>query len=253
MTKRSIETHQKRNRIQLLVQTLGRQITDATYGSGDNLPIEPELSEQFNVGRNAVREAVKILVGKGLLRTAPRRGTRVCASDEWNILDPDVMRWIVQSKAKSKRFFEDLCEMRRLIEPGAAELAAKRASKREIAELLATAEDMEHVTSGEEAVATDIRFHEIILKAARNSVLLHFQKAINTLLQINFEFSYLNPDGYWSNLKEHYAIAEAIADRKPKCAREAVIVLLEKNRRDIERVVEQKLETSIRPFMNSKI
>ena len=85
------------------------------------------LCDELGVSRTVVREAVKSLVAKGLLRTGPKVGTRVQPADDWNWFDPDVVAW--QSKAGLTRdFLRDLQELRRVVEPAAVRLAAQRAT-----------------------------------------------------------------------------------------------------------------------------
>nr|WP_272212682.1 GntR family transcriptional regulator [Marinicella sp. W31]MDC2878593.1 GntR family transcriptional regulator [Marinicella sp. W31] len=69
------------------VTVLGRRITNDVYGPGEIMPTEPELAESLNVSRATIRDAIKVLSGKGLVRTARRYGTRVRPLDEWNLLD----------------------------------------------------------------------------------------------------------------------------------------------------------------------
>ena len=87
-----------RGQVTAVVDTLGRRISAGVYHEGETLPIEQELADSLGVGRNALREAVKVLSGKGMISTAPRSGTKVRLKDEWNMLDPDVLNkiWILR-------------------------------------------------------------------------------------------------------------------------------------------------------------
>ena len=79
----------------------------------------------FDFSANALREAVKVLTGKGLISTAPRSGTKIRLMSDWNMLDPDVLRWHADPETASPEFLLDLIELRQIIEPRAAELAAE--------------------------------------------------------------------------------------------------------------------------------
>src|SRR5690606_20537985 len=75
------------------VDLLGRRIASDVYLPGEIMPTEAELAESLNVSRATIRDAVKVLSGKGLVRTARRYGTRVRPVEEWNLLDADVVSW----------------------------------------------------------------------------------------------------------------------------------------------------------------
>ena len=76
-----------------VVHGLGAQIVRGELGPGCPVPTEDELVSQFEVGRSALREGVKVLAGKGLLESRTSAGTRVRPRESWNLLDPDVLRW----------------------------------------------------------------------------------------------------------------------------------------------------------------
>ena len=82
-----------RGLVKSVVNTLGQRIAAGLYTEGETLPVEQHLADSLSVGRNALREAVKVLSGKGLISTAPRSGTKIRPKDEWNMLDPDVLSW----------------------------------------------------------------------------------------------------------------------------------------------------------------
>ena len=81
------------------VNAFGRAIVAGEFAAGDVLPQEAALAARFGVGRSALREAVKMLAGKGLIRTARRYGSRVCPREEWNLLDRDVLAWHAEGDA----------------------------------------------------------------------------------------------------------------------------------------------------------
>src|SRR5205809_5241457 len=111
-----------------IVHAIGRRILSGDLRPGDLLPAEPDLG----ASRTVVREAVKVLAAKGLVESRPKTGTRVRPRDAWNLLDPDVLAW-QREGASPAQFLRKLTEVRRIVEPAAAELAAERASSRELA------------------------------------------------------------------------------------------------------------------------
>src|SRR5438445_11294048 len=111
-----------------IVHAIGRQILSGEIQPGEVLPLRsgPPAS------RTVVREAIKVLAAKGLVESRPKTGTRVRRRDDWNLLDPDVLAWL-QNGDVSEELLRKLTEVRRIVEPAAAELAAARAGAREIA------------------------------------------------------------------------------------------------------------------------
>ena len=134
-------------------------------------PNEAGLCEQLGVSRSILREAVKVLVDKGMLEVKPRSGTRSRTRTEWNLLDPDILAW--QSELEpDPRFLRDLCEVRLAIEPIAAGFAALRATTEEIEEIRMCLERREaHLGSSEieQAVDLDLQFQAAVIAACRSA------------------------------------------------------------------------------------
>ena len=230
------------------VVDIGSRITRGDYEPDTTLPIESELADQLGVGRNVVREAVKVLAGKGLLRTGPRVGTRVRPRSDWNLLDPDVISWSAHSTKTFEPMLRELTEVRRLFEPAAAELASKRATRREAADLLAAVERMEAtVDDPKESLKADLEFHRVLLTSAHNSVLASFQNVISALLRSDFEIAMRRPGAFADSIGRHREIAEAVADRAPGRARRAAETLIDENWQDVESVLSTKGEPRSRP------
>jgi GntR family galactonate operon transcriptional repressor len=111
-----------------LVHDLGRRIVSGEFAPGDLLPTETALVTELGSGRSAVREAVKVLTAKGLVRTRTKTGTVVLPEATWNLLDPDVLAWRYQT-APTGQQLDDLAGLRVALEPEAARLAARARSK----------------------------------------------------------------------------------------------------------------------------
>src|SRR5690606_36984600 len=122
--------------------------------------------------RTTLRDAIKVLSGKGLLRTARRYGTRVTPVDEWNLLDGDVVAWHQADHPRMRRIFAETTEVRTILEPAAAELAAHRATEAQRAVILDAARTM-HPETGDVAALfrADCAFHVTILEATQNQVM----------------------------------------------------------------------------------
>ena len=219
------------------VDHLGEAIVAGRYAAGTSLPPEPMLCEELGVSRTVVREAVKSLIAKGLITTGPKVGTRVLDESEWNWFDPDVIIW--QGKAGlTPEFLRDLQELRRLIEPAAVRMAAERATPSEIAEIEDAFAGMKRaVEGGGDYVTFDLRFHQGLLRAAHNRMVVQMSKALGALLRTSFEISTTRKDGPKNSLPMHRAVLDAVIAHNPAKAEKAILQLIDGAREDIELVL----------------
>src|SRR5207245_2619975 len=170
-----------------IVHAIGRRILSGDLRPGDLLPAEPDLG----ASRTVVREAVKVLAAKGLVESRPKTGTRVRPRDAWNLLDPDVLAW-QQDGAVNDALLRKLTEVRRIIEPAAAELAAARADARDVAALETAFQQMEETAQAragadfEAFVQADMKFHLAILQACRNDLLEQMSRVVYSALLVSF-------------------------------------------------------------------
>ena len=219
------------------VDHLGEAIVAGRYAVGASIPPEPVLCHELGVSRTVVREAVKSLIAKGLMTTGPKVGTRVLSEDHWNWFDPDVIIW--QSKAGlTPEFLRDLQDLRRVVEPAAMRLAAERATAQDIAEVEAAYAGMKHaVEEGGDYVTHDLRFHQGLLRASRNRMLVQMSKALGALLRTSFEISTRRKDGPTHSLPLHRAVLDAVIAHQPDEAERAIRVLIDGAKEDIEEVL----------------
>lgn len=219
------------------VDHLGEAIVAGRYAVGASIPPEPVLCQELGVSRTVVREAVKSLIAKGLMTTGPKVGTRVLSEDHWNWFDPDVISW--QSKAGlTPEFLRDLQDLRRVVEPAAMRLAAERATAQDIAEVEAAYAGMKHaVEEGGDYVTHDLRFHQGLLRASRNRMLVQMSKALGALLRTSFEISTRRKDGPAHSLPLHRAVLDAVIAHQPDEAERAIRVLIDGAKEDIEEVL----------------
>ncbi len=219
---------------------LGQAILSGRYAVGASLPPEPSLCEELGVSRTVVREAIKSLVAKGLLVTGPKVGTRVMPDAHWNWFDPDVVAW-QSACGLTPDFLKDLQELRRVVEPAAVRLAAERATPEDIAYIEAAYAGMKQaVEQGGDYVTHDLRFHQGLLQASHNRMLVQMSKALNALLRTSFEISTRIEDGTKTSLPLHRAVLNAVIARNPAKAERAVMVLIEGARQDIEQVLSSR-------------
>lgn len=219
------------------VDHLGEAIVAGRYGVGASIPPEPVLCLELGVSRTVVREAVKSLISKGLITTGPKVGTRVLSEDHWNWFDPDVIIW--QSKAGlTPEFLRDLQDLRRVVEPAAMRLAAERATAQDIVEVEAAYAGMRRaVEQGGDYVTYDLRFHQGLLRASRNRMLVQMSKALGALLRTSFEISTRRKDGPVLSLPLHRAVLDAVIAHDPDKAETAIRVLIDGAKEDIDEVL----------------
>src|ERR1700676_4794520 len=128
---------------------IGIAIVTGVYSADNPIPIEAELCRQYSASRSVLREAVKMLTAKGLLGARPRRGTWVQPEEKWNLLDPDVLGWLLERKFSPALLIE-FSEIRLAVEPGAAALAARAAGPAEKTAVRAAIERMQAAERGED-------------------------------------------------------------------------------------------------------
>ncbi|GAU81746.1 FadR/GntR family transcriptional regulator [Bosea sp. BIWAKO-01] len=216
-----------------LVDRLGRMIVGGQIGNDGALPREDELATQFAVSRTVIREATKTLQALGLITTGPRVGSRIQPMSSWRLLDPQVMDWITDADMASG-FERDLLELRSMIEPAAAAFAAERGTPAQIGTVTAALEEMASAPGKAEHEAADFRFHEAILEASGNSLLLQLKPILHAVLKASFRLSMHDHERAQASVAIHRHVASAITARRPEQARETMIALLKVAQADID-------------------
>ncbi len=220
---------QKRPRVKNDIQaSIARSIASGEFAAGQNLPPEAELAERFGVSRTALREAIKGLEAKYMLRSRPRVGTLVLAQEEWALLDPEVLAW-VSDHLDVARFVDAILEARRAIEPEAAALACRRASLADLARVEAALNGMQ--AAGSNALAfteADLAFHEALLQASHNLVLARFIHSIEAGLNLMLLTSNKSVDDYSRTVASHRRLLDAMVARDESAARAASLALLDR-------------------------
>ncbi|HEY9163170.1 MAG TPA: FadR/GntR family transcriptional regulator [Magnetovibrio sp.] len=220
-----------------VVHELGKRIVSGVLGEGETLPNETELGAEFEVSRTALREGIKVLTAKGLLASRTRTGTRVRPRLEWNMLDPDILAWRLES-GQTEAFLRDLYEFRRATEPMAASLAALRASDAQIAQMTRALDGMTAAgTNVQATIEPDLMFHQIILNASGNQLLASLGSLIETAL--SFSFQMCAPDKKLDAVPTHRAVLDAIRNRDSVAASEAMFKLLDYSRAWNEEVLQE--------------
>ena len=220
---KSAEKRSKPGRIHAVLGALGRDIAREIIPAGAVLPPEQDLASHFGVGRGVVREAIKTLSGKGLVSVGPRHGTRVLPRRDWSLLDRDVLNWLVGDDKPDRKLLLAVQEVRLIIEPAAAALAAARATGKERQRIHAALAAMEAAHDQATQTAADKAFHLAILDATHNPVLQGFRGAIDTILSAVFVVAVDSVGGWFEdNIGNHAAVAHAIEEGNTEQARHAM-------------------------------
>jgi DNA-binding FadR family transcriptional regulator len=202
---------------------IGAKIVSGRLKVGKILDGEVAASGQRQVSRAAYREAMRILAAKGLVESRTKIGTRVSPVSKWHLLDPDVLSWMFAHEPPPHLLIS-LFELRKLVEPEAAALAAKRRSRKQLAQMAAALEEMTQETLqtnlGRQA---DRTFHDTLLAASGNPFLstLSSSAAWSTIFKDQGRRSRRDP------ITDHIKVYDAIAAGNAKAARAAMIELIE--------------------------
>lgn len=243
-----LERSQGQNITQRIVDALGRRIVAGKYIPEETFLFEQDLIDEFGASRNAVREAVKTLAGKNMVVSARKKGTSVRPAEDWNLLDAQIIDWMIDEKSTSEKLIQALSELRKIVEPEAAALAARKASSKQILRLFECYEMMvENTDDVELSVFWDAEYHKALLEASGNPLLRSLAQAIERLLRSNFNLFTNANEGFIRNIPDHLWIAEAIRDRDPNLARQRAADLLNKNENDIEELKQGMDEVVLPP------
>jgi DNA-binding FadR family transcriptional regulator len=211
---------------QAIARDLGTAILAGRHKPGELFEGEIEASERLGVSRTAYREAIRILIAKGMLESRPKAGTRVLPRHRWNVLDPEMLAWMFAGEPDAD-FIRDLFELRGVIEPAAAEFAARRRTDEQLATMESALADMaRHGLSTPEGRAADQRFHHAILAATRNDALAALASSVGAAVSWTTKFKHRKQIMPRDPLPDHRAVFDAIAARDTAAARTAMADLL---------------------------
>jgi|SRR5581483_693732 len=222
------QTYPRRGLHGAVVHEIGIRILRGELKPGDLLPTEEQLADGGNltVSRTVLRETIKVLAAKGLVESRPKTGTRVRPRTAWNLIDPDVLAWRLETKP-DRQFFQDLIEIRRILEPEIARLAATRATDEEVDALEAAFREMEAAWPAVDAyLEPDLRFHAIMLAACHNELLEQMATILRGVWRPLFTTA-STPPVMERALPLHGAIVDAIRARDADASELAMLVLID--------------------------
>ena len=233
-------TYSRRSLHGQVANEIAQRIMSGEFAPGTILPNEADFSIKLKVSRTALREAIKVLAAKGLVESRPKIGTRIRPRDHWNMLDPDVLAWQFASDNVA-RFADDLFEVRQIIEPAAAALAAERANSEQLAAIERAYDDMEAAGEDLEAsIEPDLRFHLSILAATGNELLVPLGALIETALASSIKLSGSEVSQQFYALPKHKAVLDAIRAGDANRARLTMRTLLVESVEFVKRAIERE-------------
>jgi DNA-binding FadR family transcriptional regulator len=219
-----------------IVRELGLRILSGDLQPGDRLPNESELIALYQVSRPVLREAVRVLVAKGLVLSRQRSGSVVRPRNEWHLLDPDVLYWMIQTKP-APDFVNTLMTVRRVFEPAVAALAARAATAEQLEGIAEAFSGMAAAGDKDELLEPDLAFHRRIAEATNNDLLAYIGNMLSLALRESIKLSSQLDNTHALSLPRHKAILTALQNRDALAARQATLVQLEETVGDLSAVI----------------
>jgi GntR family transcriptional regulator, galactonate operon transcriptional repressor len=215
------------------VREVARRILVGEYPEGATIDVA-NLEQDLDVSRTALREALKVLAAKGLVDARQKRGTFVRSRADWNLLDADIIRWQFAERSDDG-FLDNLHEVRRIVEPAGARLAAQRRTDADLTILEAALATMAAADGDPvEAVDADLAFHRALLAATHNELLERMEVLLETGLATRDRLVH-GADPHDDPVPSHEAVLDAIREQDPDAAEAAVHALLDKALADLQK------------------
>lgn len=210
-----------------VLDSLGRAIASGEVPTGTPLTLEG-IGTQHGVSRTVTREVMRMLEGLGMVRSRRRVGLVVLGIEDWNVLDPRIIRWRLQGPGRDAQL-RSLTELRHAVEPLAAAGAARHATPQVRGELLDLARRMR--ATGEagdltEFLALDIHMHELLLRASGNEMFGPLADVVAEVLAGRTHLGLMPPSPVPEALEAHEAVARAVADGDPAAAEAAMSAIV---------------------------
>jgi GntR family galactonate operon transcriptional repressor len=208
-----------------VVEALGVRIVGGEVAPQEILDTE-RLAEEYGVSRTVMREALRVLGGKGLIDARPRRGTFAQERSAWNLLDPDVLRWQFET-VPDAGMFDRLHELRVIVEPAAAELAASRRTEEDLEALQIAVDGMAASEPAADEIANhDLDFHLGLIAATHNDLVEQLSTVIGIGLAGRDRHVHGNRISIERGLDHHRRVLDAVRNQDGHRARERMIELL---------------------------
>ena len=233
LTRSNARTRRKSLRIPgTIARDIGVQIVSGRFKPGDVLNGEIETSDRLHVSRTAYREAVRILAAKGLVRALPKVGTRVSPQVQWHLLDPDVLGWIFEFDP-DETMLANLFELRRIVEPEAAALAASRRTDEDLSAMADALNGMSRYTlSSAAGRAADQEFHAALLHSTGNAFVESLTAGVGAAVTWTTIYKGRHCRQLRDSVPDHQRVYDAVAAQDVAAARAAMVDLVDLALRD---------------------
>ncbi|OPJ64723.1 FadR/GntR family transcriptional regulator [Clostridium chromiireducens] len=231
------------NSVNNSAKPLGEQISERIiqliiendWKAGDKLPNEYELADKLDVGRSTIREAIKALVSRNILEI--RRGAGTFISEKGGVADDPLGLTFVKDKYKLAL---DLLEVRFMIEPSIASIAAVKATNEEIEKMSSLCDEIDElILKKQPYLEKDIEFHAAIAKSSKNLVVGNLIPIINRSIAIFIDIT--NQKLRTETMETHREILNAIKNHDANGARDAMFLHLVYNRRNIKTIIGKEI------------
>lgn len=209
------------------VDRLGLAMCSGEMASGSIVRID-ELEERFGVSRSVVREALRVLASMGMVASRRRVGVQVRPATEWNLYDPQVIRWRLASHGRVAQL-RSLSELRTAVEPQAAALAAMRAPLASASELMGLSGKLwEAGRSGDTALflRLDIQFHRLVLSSSGNEMFGMLDSLVAEVLTGRTHYGLMPQHPHEEALQMHVDVANAIQRSNAQDAHAAMLAIM---------------------------
>jgi DNA-binding FadR family transcriptional regulator len=216
------------------VDAIGRRVLSGELPEDATLDLAA-LQAEFGVSLTVMRESLKVLAAKGLVGARQKRGTYVRQRADWNLLDPDVLRWQF-SAASGTSLLRSLEEVRGIIEPAAVRLAALRRTDDDLARLDDALGAMSRADDSHGAVEADIAFHHALLSATHNELLERMETVLESALAARDQLVHGANDASDDPVPSHRAVLDCVRAGDADAAEAAMRALLDKAISDEERL-----------------
>jgi len=231
-----------------IVYEIGRKIAGGEILPGETLPKVEVISEQYGVSRTVVREALKGLAVRNMIRSNQKSGTVVLQKSNWQLWDLDVITWLSEVEVKDGEFLIQLTEIRLALEPLAAALATQRATEQDLSKIKETFLTLEkNVGNKKEWAKADFYFHQSIYDASHNDLLISMLQLLRKGLIISREKTMsalsLFPEPQFEEpnlevLQRHKALHDALVARDTDEAQVRAIEIMVRAKQLLEKMVE---------------
>lgn len=215
-----------------VLRDLGQRIVFCEFSAGSPLPPQEECCALLGVSRSVLREALRVLAAKGFVDARPKAGTYVRPREAWNFLDLDVLEWRLGT-SEADRVIDQLYELRQMVEPLAASLAASLAKLADFQRMGQAYDAMVAAGDDERIVEPDLIFHRAIIAASGNELFGALGRVVESALLVSFRIGSGNPQGQDRSLEMHKAILDAIVERDAAVARLAMQNLIDYSRQTV--------------------